>query len=429
MAIKSVRIINRLRELVNSSTTDVANFNFRSLEEVQQFLRGVSDKAKDYTKQLNDLEKGFEEAAIRGAIFTVAPRAKREQYKPGSVKKEKPNFVFDVKKLEKAFSVVDEIHDKVEAMDAVINNLALNFKGVTGSAKLISDAKKVRATLQGQLDKAYRFLTETATKNEPEKFSKIVTTILDDILKTFSEDYEKYKQTVYVVPAVRNGVDMVLFSRYVEFINFTNDDGTVYPKVYLVFNCLLDEFGNQTYSVNSFREFSPPGKATRGAEFTNAESGRVKAYIELEHHNFATMIERVPVPAEGHELKAINWGVPKDWIKSVKVEDNVIDFAFTQKVTSANKDKAIAQVMLDLKTFFSSRIKASIAPKPYKIGKNFGAEFILTLPDNNAVKRQMRADAHSLQYLQNKLGLSDKQAVGLVKYLNQLAEDEGGHLK
>lgn len=428
MAIKSVRTVKRLRELVNSSTTDVANFNFRSLEEVQQFLKGITDKSKDFGKQLTELEKNFEEAALKGGRFTIDPGAKKDKYKPGSVKKNKPNFVFDVAKLEKAFGVVDEIHDKVEALDAVINNLTLNFKGTTGAPKLISDAKKLRATLQAQLDKAYRFLTDTATKNEPEKFVKIVTTILDDVLSTFSEDYEKYKQTVYVVPYNKNGEDMVLFSRYVEFTNFTNDDGTVYPKVYLVFNCLMDSTGTQSYSVNSFREFSPPGKVTRGADFTNAETGRIKAYIELEHHNFSAMIERLPVPAEEHELKAVNWGVPKDWIKSVKVSENVIDFVFTSKVNASNKEKALSQIMVDLKTFFSSRIKANIAPKPYKLARTFGAEFILTLPDNNAAKRQMRADAHSLNYLQNKLGLSDKQAVGLVKYLNQLAEDEGGHL-
>lgn len=428
MAIKNVRTIKRLRELVDSSTTDVANFNFRSLEEVQQFLTGVAQKAKDFGKQLTDLENNFEAAAIKSGRFTIDPRAKKEGYKPGSVKKEKPTFVFDVTKLEKAFNVVDEIHDKVEAMDAVINNLALNFKGTPGTPKLISDAKKIRTTLQGHLDKAYRFLTETATKHEPEKFVKIVTTILDDVLKTFNGDYEKYKQTVYVVPFNKGGEGVVLFSRYVEFQNFANDDGTIYPKVYLVFNCMLDDQGNQQYSVNSFREFSPPGKATRGAEFTNVESGRIKAYIELEHHNFSTMIERIPVPAEGKELQAVNWGVPKDWIKSVKVEENVIDFRFTSSVTVDNKDKALSQLMVDLKTFFSSRIKANISPKPYKIGRTFGVEFILTLPDNNAAKKQMRIDAHSLKYLQNKLMLSDRQAVGLVKYLNQLADDENGHL-
>ncbi len=431
MAIKNVRTIKRLRGLVDSSTTDVANFNFRSLDEIQQFLKGASAKVKDFGKQLDLLERNFEAAAIRGKIFEVDRNGtsdKKKEYKPGSVAKDKPKFVFDVAKLEKAFKIVDEIHDKVEAMDSVINTISLNFKGTTGAPKLIADAKKIRSAFQDELNKAYRFLTTTATKNEPEKFAKIVVYIMEDVLKTFSGDFESYKQTVYVVPYTKGDRDLVLFSRYVEFTDFRNDDGTVYPKVYLVFNCLMDDTGNQEYSVNSFRDFAPPGRLTRGAEFTNKETGRIKAYIELEHHNFATMIERLPMPIEKQELQKIKWGVRDDWIKSTEVSDNVIKVKFTSKVTKANKDEAVNQIFVDLKTFFSNRIKANVASKPYNIGKLWGVEYILTPPANRAAQKQVRIDAHSLKYLENKLGMSERQAVGLVKYLNQLAEDESGHL-
>ncbi len=422
MPIVNLKTLNRLRELADSNSTDVTNYSFRTLEEIKQFLNGIDQNSKDKIRQLNQLKKNFEAAASRIVIES------QRKYKKGDVKKDKPEFVFDTTKLQKSYDIIDKIHDQVESLDSMINNLTLNFKGQAGSGTLINQTKALRARLQGELDKAYTFLTSTAVKHEPSRFVKIVTSILDEILDTFKNSYAKYKQTVYITPYFRGGEQLVLFSRYVEFINFQNDEGIVYPKVYLVFNCLMNSEGALEYSVNSFRDFSPPGRGTVGADFTTLEEGRIKSYIELEHYNFITQMERTAIPSTQKELDAINWGVRKEWIKSVKLDNDAIDVKFTSKVKADDRDKATAQLLLDLKTFFATRIKAKVVPKPYKDGNTYGVDFLLTMPDTRNDKRQMRLDSHALQYLQDKLSLSPSQAAGLVKALNQLAIEENERL-
>jgi len=139
-------------------------------------------------------------------------------------------------------------------------------------------------------------------------------------------------------------------------------------------------------------------------------------------------MERTAIPAIQKDLDTLDWGIRKEWLRSVKLDNDVIEVRFTSKVGANQKDKALQQMHLDLKTFFQDKIKAKVAARPYKLGSLYGVDFTLTMPDTRAEKRQLRMDSSTLRFLEEKLNLTPTQAAGLVKSLNQLARDESEHL-
>lgn len=422
MAIKSLKTIKRLHALADASTPEVVNYNFRSLDEIKQFLKGLATKTKDFTKQFNDLKKQFTETS---AITIKKVSIKRDGDKKKSLDTDKIEFVApDLKRLRSSFKVVDQMHEKVEALDATIHSLMLNFKGVAGSQALINEAKRLRKSLQDQLDKAYSFLESVATKHEPKKFADVAKDITKDLFATFNGMYETSTQKVYVTPYVKGENEKILFTHYVDFKNFRNDEDQTIDHVFVVLSCVIDFEGNSTFFVTSMQDFAPPGKFNLGQQFKTVQEGKTKAYIQLEAQNFSTLLERTTIPATDNEIRDIDWNVPKGWIDWVKLEDNVIEVLFTKKVTEANRDKAVQHVLLDLKAFFAGRIKAGVKHRSYKLADGrLGEEFTLILPDRKHMK-QVRVSHEKLTMLKQKLGLSEKQAVGLVKYLNGLAADE-----
>lgn len=421
MAILNVKTIRRLSNLAASKITEVANYNFRTLQEIEKFLDTIAKNANEQIKQLNDLEKTFVGAAA--GTITVKLNGGKVSYKKGQVKTNKPVFKADVAKLQKSYDIVDSLHDKVEALDNIINTLTLSFKGEKGVPDILKKTKETRKNIQKNLDKAYTFLSKTAAENEPAKFKKAVDAALDDVLSEFSESFEKYTQQVYVVPYFVRGEQNILFSRYVEVKNFQNDEGIIYPKLYVVYNCVMDGDANLSFYVNVFRDFQPPARAPLGEPFTNREEARIATYVELAPFNFITHMERTAMPATQAELDKVNWSVKEDWIKSVTLRDDVLDFAFTNKITDKDKQEAINKLFIDVATFFRTRIKAKIVQRPYKVGKRHGVDFILTMPDNREQKRQIRADSAAIRYLESHFNLTEKQAAELIKQINLIEKN------
>lgn len=419
MAILNVKTIRRLSTLATSKITEVANYNFRTLQEIEKFLDTISKNANEQIKQLKELEKTF----VSAGTITVKLNGKSSGYKKGQVSKDKPVFKADVKKLQKSYDIVDSLHDKVEALDNMINTLTLSFKGEKGVPEILRKTKEARKNIQSTLDKAYKFLSKTATENEPSKFKKAVNYALDDVLANFADNFEKYTQQVYVVPYFIRGEQNILFSRYVEIKNFQNSEGIIYPKLYIVYSCVMDGDAELSFYVNAFRDFQPPSRAPLGEKFTNREEAKIATYVELAPFDFITHIERTAMPATQAEIDKVDWTAKAEWIKSVTIKDDVLDFRFTSKVKEKDKQEAINKLFIDVATFFRNRIKAKIVQRPYKMGKQHGVDFILTMPDSQADKRQIRADSAAIRFLESHFNLTDKQAAELIKQINLIEKN------
>jgi len=436
--ITALRVLKRLKLKKDSTLSSVINsLNFRNLSEIKTFFSELKKDANTEIKQLEKLSEAMELAAVTKTksikVDTNIDITKlKGARKRSTTTQEQPKIVTfkgDAKKLEKSYNIIDSLHDKVSGLDVMINMLSLDYRGEKEAKTMLTEAKALRVKLQKTLDKAYTFLTKTAVENEPDSFSNDIKYALKDVMKQFDGFYETVKQTAYVVPYFRGGEQLILFSRYVEFKNFENTENITYPKIYLMFNCVLTNQGNLETYVNASRDFVPPSKVSLGTQYKTEEDCRATAYIELQQYNFITLMERTAMGVTEKEVKKIDWNVKKDWIKSVSLADDIITVTFTEALSpdakKKDREKAIQELVVNLQTFFRSRLKAKVESKPFNITgkkgvKYYGTDLILTLPDSKEDKRFLRLDGATLRELENKLDLTPKQATELVKQLNKI---------
>jgi dimeric dUTPase (all-alpha-NTP-PPase superfamily) len=429
MAIHNLRTIKRMISLSAAGTSNVTNYKFRSLQEIEQFIEGVRKTADEQMDALDDLRRQFPEFSA----VTIKPAMKVFQVtrdKTGKLPSTKIDFVAPkLDNLRKHFDVIENLHDKVQSLDSVINTLQLQFRGTPGSTAVINNAKKLRDDLQKKVSDAYKFLENVATKHEPKAFASTVARIVKEIKDVFKENFSKSKEFVYRTPYEKEGKTHILFTHYLQLDDFIDDNDYTHARYFIVFSCLMSPKGEATYFVTLLQEFAPPGRFSLGQTFETPKEGQTKAFIQLESEKFSTLIERVTVPSTKEELENINWAVSKDWIKTIEVNKDIIEIQFTSKVTQKNVQEAANKIVMDLKAFLIGKSKASIRTRIFKRDtRNFGVELVLVIPSRAQLK-EIRVDGRKVQRLKDSLGLSEKQTIGLVKYLNKLAEDESQEIR
>ena len=222
---------------------------------------------------------------------------------------------------------------------------------------------------------------------------------------------------------MRDEKEYILFTHFVEFNDFANDQG-YNQDLFLVFSCLLDQDkGEGSFYCTALDKFATPGKFSLGHAFKDTADGRARAHIELQNHNISYLIEDVALPTTQEDLRKVNWRVPKDKIKSLQVKDNVIDYTFTSDVTAKERDEFAKQLMVDLKTFFANKIKANVTVSTFKNGRLYGASFKLVLAHPRKERKEIVLDESFRKALTNKYQLSPKQSAELVKAINKMAFD------
>lgn len=414
--IKNLRTKTALRVLATKSVTSVASYDFRSVEEINEFVKNLKADFEQDTKNFEVVKKVLA-ATHKIAVTAVKIKELKTHSQPSgeAITFVKPNM----DKLTKAFSVVDKYQDKIDNLDSVINLLSLELKGERGAPNTLKELKALRATIKKKLDESYKFLSSLASNHEPKQFKDIVQSVHEKITKTFSELYEDEKQSVYLIPSDNNNL---LIVHYIELKNFIDDDEFEHPSYYVVVSGLINtETGTASYYINTLQSFAQPGRFGNGIKVTDKKDAATQALIMLEHAGFSSLIERTPIPTYQGQLDRIDWRAPKEWIKEVKlIDSDIITVTFTNKVNSKNIQDAINHFIIDLKTtLIPNNYKMGIKPRKHMQEKPPKVDFIFTLPDAHQ-RKEIKLDAGKVKALKAMFGLSDRQAGELVKHFNNM---------
>lgn len=460
MAIKHVRTLKTIRAL--SSTSQVASFNFRSPEEVAELVGTIKKQFASIKDELSESKMALRRAGLESAktlntaviirrtptdktkttkieapakpepkkaepkqVQTLKTYEVKRDYKKGQADKQQIEFVAPpLDKLKKNSAILTTLSAKIDAVDTAIAVLDINFRDSRKASPIVKAAQQLRKEMQAELQKALIFLENIATKHEPEQFKAVITPIIDSVLETFEGYYDKYNQMVYATPYTKHtdehAVEQYLFTHYLELQNFANDEGETIPRFYLVFSCLVDPLTSQaSFYVTNLHSFASPGKFSLGQNFKDTNEGKTRAFLQLEAENYSALIGRKSLPVSQQEVTDIKWNLPKEWIKKVTVENDTITVLFTNKVKKDNKDKAVSEVLVDLKSFFKGKVRGTIRYRPFTANTLHGADYILVVPDRTQLT-EFTADANRINILVTQLGLSQKQATEFVKLLNKV---------
>lgn len=469
MAIQNLKTIRRFQDLAKTGDlTDVTSYNFRSLEEIKEYVNQVMKSAQDDIKDINDFKKLFEPAAFRKLqmdYIVAAIKLKQSKKvvkapaKPAIVKPLKGittitqdsnapvrtpkakvkegeaipvEFVgIEGKDLEKKFKAMDSLSTKIKSLDGLLVKIAYEHHDdpkMTG--EITRYIKTKREALQKELVAAYAFLETTAKKTEPKQFKLPVKHIIEKVTETFKDSFDSTTQYVYVTPkaVVDAGKKNVLFvyNHYLEIKNFKMDNGDVYPKYFIVFTGIVNPVTKKMEMFfSTFTTYPQPGSFKPVHEFTKESNGLRDLYIALDQENFSTFIERVPLEVTGPQLKKMKWNVPKGMIRSVTTELNIITFSLDPKLSKEAALNVRDVLSADLILQAVSENKNSLAIRgPYKpAGSNVWLiDFVFKRASHQFLKK-IRVTHDQIDYFSNTWGLTRQKAADLVRNLNVALED------
>lgn len=236
MAIKSLKIKRRMQNLATARTTEVAVADFRSLEEIKEYLKALSSEFVGFEKRVNSLKEFFLKHNAQRRInktLQVLQKQRKEDMQAASVKKGKETAMdFDAEKfmkqyekygpgatgldpqmlktfdstsdiddkkrvpvhigshdyqlIRKNFMGVEDWEEKLESLDVITALLKTKFKSVPGA----SAVQKMIDVMYGKIDttcqKAYKFLEKVAKQLAPAAFT-------DTLYSTLEKLEEKYE--------------------------------------------------------------------------------------------------------------------------------------------------------------------------------------------------------------------------------------------
>jgi hypothetical protein len=256
------------------SSTEVADFPFRSLQDVERYLEVVKEKMNDDEEILRQLEQQFSRSAQRAAL-TFELNRPDSRPNPNITRGPKIDtqhvdkvVVPDLKKLKDHFLIVDEMHEKIDTLNTLHAQLSVTLRNVQGSNKTLQSVLNTKKSMEQKLKRAMDFLSKIGDAHAPKEFRKMVQTICD----TLSEEFT-YSDVTTAVYAVQHDNGDLTFSEYVKLTNFEDDDGDTYPEFWIVFTAALRPVQgervkvNMTYYVNVMTHFQPPKPNYYGRPF------------------------------------------------------------------------------------------------------------------------------------------------------------------
>jgi hypothetical protein len=402
------------------SASEIAEHNFRSLEEMEDVLQEVEQDVNDLGQLVDQYERKFARAAAVAAPtefkIVTQPTGKRLQMKKGSplpsLKSWPKVAIPNLSQLKSNFTVVDELYDKLEVLQTLEGSLTANFKARHGAGKVLAGITRLRKVTESKIAKALRFLQNLATKHVPEPF----TGLIDDTLQEVSVkvNYADYETFLYVH---ENEGGNFQFTAYIRLLSVQDEEGRAYPDLYLVFTCELrpnpanKKEVSLTYYVTVLHSFATPGKFSLGTEVDSVRGAVMVLGTQLELENFSNSLGVLPLPID-KKLTKDAFSV-KDKIHSLEVDDSAMTFVLKSVVKTSEVNAIREQLYVEIRAMLF-RFKAKLKMRQFKSESGKTAiQFTFTnLADSSQVS------LNDLDFLKTRLGLDDDKLRRVVKIIN-----------
>jgi hypothetical protein len=399
---------------------DLAEKPFRSLQEVNEYLKKVMDNLSDMEGLLRQYQLQFsraEKASTPSVEFLIngdQPPKKKGSTTTINVDKIDKIVIPKIDALRKNFKIADQLSEQVEQLDALYNNVSVTFRGVRGSGDMLDKIKAMKSSAKAKMDQAMKFLSQVGEKHTPNPFKEIVQTTIDYVSPSL-----EFKDHKIFMSAYETANDDLAFALYLQLRDLTDEDGHQYPLFFVVFTCVLHASETRgkvepRYYVTVMHQFATPGRFPVGKEFSTPAEATSRLGVLLDLENISTAMGTLPHNLDPDKVKRDRFAAGAQ-VSKIHVEPNAFVFELL-KGLSATQIKDIATSLLtDLKGMLTHIKKASIKVKP---GKAEDGRTTLRYTLTN-VAGESQINAEDLDFLKDRFQLDDAKLRQVVKVINQ----------
>jgi hypothetical protein len=396
---------------------ELAEHNFRSLEEIERYLEELKKQVTDFDSLLQKYQSQFAKTAMTAAPIEfkinvkqdLTPKAKKG---PAILIDHIDKFVIpkmDV--LRKNFQIVDELYEDLDKLRSLESTVSLHFKSKAGSGKTLEGIKKLKLLTEQKVRKALEFLEKVGTKHEPTLFKTFVQKVADRLEDEI--DYKGYENIVYVHETVDKEL---VFTHYLKLIGVSDDEGSQFKEIYVVFTCVLTPSEGKlgaAYYVNTLYEFATPGKFDRGTVVDSVKAALAVIGIQLDLElNFSSMLGTLPMNLDMNKITK-NLFTSRNYIQSVSGDENLLEFTFTKDIKTEADASKVAETLYPEVRALQAHSKGKLK---VRLTKDLGRYKVIFKLANVAGQGQVSVD--DLRFLRDKLGVDEDRLRKIVRIIN-----------
>lgn len=373
--------------------------------EVERYLDELEDR-------LNALDRSLKEAQrVSASSFTIDQDGDAGSPAPTDAKSLGIK-VEDMESIRSNNRIIMELMDVMTALDTTEGKLRQAFPE-EGSAKgPLADVTRLRKATEKKLGEAYAYLQNLSKGHAPSVFTNFaeqVNRIVEKSIIYLSSTSHIFLHEVQGSPA---------FSHYLQLDDCIDEDGTPFPKIFVVTSMHVTK--PAAFYVTVLQDFEAPS----GKLFLKQVS-KSKEVVRFLHHlllmdSFANSLGAMPLPLllKPNELRMSMFNSAAH-IKEFEVDESTGNLIFHLKPSVQDDDliqKISSQLQLDVKTLLqSTRSKLRVSKKDW--GDHFALTFFMLKPDGSP-----QATEDDLQFMKERLNLDETKIKRVLHIINSSAQ-------
>jgi hypothetical protein len=405
-----------------SNKPELADGPFRSLQDVQTYLDSIKTNINDLDSLLKQYQLQFSRAQEKTTSvaspleFVVNPDAVKQPRRGGgktiSLDKIDKIVIPKMDTLRKNFSLADEISDQVDQLDKLYNSVAVNFRGVRGSNDTLKSIKGLQRNAESKLDKALKFLSDIGERHTPSHFKDLIQATIAYV----SPELEFKNHKTYMYGYETKEGDLA-FAVYIELLGLTDDEGNIYPKFYIVFNCILKPSSDRSlvepvYYLTVMHDFATPGKYGLGKKISSPSDASTALGMMLEMESISTAIGTQPHNLDPSKVNKGRFAMGSR-VSKINVDPSAITFELLKGVKGSEASEIAKSLYVDMKGLLAHIKNARIKVKVSTEDSRYVIKFTLTnLAKDNQVS------VNDLDFLKETFGLDDTRLRKVTQIIN-----------
>jgi hypothetical protein len=254
-----------IRQLLSSNAGPdrIADYTFRSAEEVDTYIKGLDQQVCATTASLNKIEKLF---------ATETSAVKRTRVISKVVGMTAPVQGVNKDKLRTNYALLADLQHKLEILQSLEVTISHNFRA--DKSVLAKNVIALRGKIQTQRDRALNGLESMAQNKEPVELKAVVKAAVNDFRAQMKDKFQTLCDYTYVTTLKREGdtSEDYLFNHYVQATNLVNDQQDfTYQEYYVVLSAVVTEQGRIRMFATTLHDFHAPGAFSLGQQFESTE--------------------------------------------------------------------------------------------------------------------------------------------------------------
>lgn len=389
----------------------MATTQFRSLQEVQRYLKDQENQFRTDTQLIDQNLKELKAMALKAGVEIKVmdigggpggPSKKRRTINTDFPVVDVPNKA----KLEKNYRQAERLSQQYKALIQTENEVKMTFRGATNDnlQKLLGQFTKLKSDIQNKLKELFKGLSEVAEGHAPKEYKKFIAGLADELNDNQHIECDNINTFTYV------GLDkegQLVFAGYIVLVNAVSDEGKVIPHLYITVRWTVG--GDVEVFVE--HEFVEPTLLKGGTIIENTKEATKAIVDQLNLEGFSSQLGNLPALMQ---LKRTEEGLSKEafsvapYINTIEAEAETLTFHLKPNVTTKQIDEIKYQLFLEVKSMLKHKRSTKIKMRV----KDKAVEFTFSNLDAKGVT------SYDLEFLQEKYKLSDTQIRRIANEIN-----------